>query len=464
MVVARPRRAPAPLSVTQLTQLVGNALESEIGRNVLVAGEISNLRPHSSGHCYFTLKDERSQLRCVLFRSAVQVLRFRPADGQQVVARGRVDLYAERGELRFVAETLEPLGSGALQLAFEQLKARLAAEGLFDERRKRPLPFLPSRVGIVTALGGAALHDILVILRARCSALQVLVRPVRVQGVGSVNDICAAIDDLNARGDCDVLIVGRGGGSLEDLWSFNEERVARAIAESRIPIVSAVGHEVDFTIADFVADRRAPTPTAAAEMVVPRLADLHALVARGQRALAAGLVRRHARERRHLDQLVGRLRDPRRRIADLRTVSDALSRRLVAAMGRRLAQARGRTDAGAHRLAVQHPGARALALAGTVAALRHRLALAARRRVLRGRDEVGRAAVALDGLSPLAVLGRGYSLVRKLPEGTIVRAADTLVGGDVVEMTFAEGSVQATVNGAGPRRRRRATADVTGGS
>lgn len=464
MVVARPRRAPAPLSVSQLTQLVRNALDSEIGRAVLVAGEISNLHAAGSGHCYFTLKDRRSQLRCVMFRSAMQLLPFQPANGQEVVARGRVDVYPDRGDLQFYVDALEPQGHGALQLAFEQLKERLAAEGLFEEARKRPLPFFPSRVGIVTALGGAALHDILVILRARCSALHVVVRPVRVQGAGSANDICAAIDDLNTRGDCDVLIVGRGGGSLEDLWSFNEERVARAIAASRIPIVSAVGHEVDFTIADFVADRRAPTPTAAAEMVVPRLADLHALVARGQRALAAGLVRRHGRERRHLDQLIGRLRDPRRRIADLRAVSDALARRLVVAMERRIAEARGRADASAHRLAVQHPGARAVVLAGTVAALHHRLGLAARRRVARDRDQVGRAAAGLDGLSPLAVLGRGYSLVRKLPERTIVRSASALATGDVVEMSFAEGSVRAKVTGDGPSRRRRTSAPATGGS
>ncbi len=299
MVVARPRRAPAPLSVTQLTALVRSALDQEIG-HVLVAGEISNLRAHGSGHVYFTLKDERSQLRCVMFRSAAQLLVFRPADGQQVVLRGRVDLYQERGELQIYVDTMEPLGTGALQLAFEQLKRRLAAEGLFDERRKRPLPYLPARIGIATALSGAALHDILVILRARCPALQVVVRPVRVQGPGSADDICQAIADLNAHAGLEVLIVARGGGSLEDLWSFNEERVARAIAESRLPVVAAIGHEVDFTIADFVADRRAPTPTAAAEIVVPRLADLRAVVTRGQTQLAGALGRRLARERRHL--------------------------------------------------------------------------------------------------------------------------------------------------------------------
>ncbi|MEO6026221.1 MAG: exodeoxyribonuclease VII large subunit [Candidatus Binatia bacterium] len=459
MVVARPRRAPAPLSVTQLTALVRGALNSEIG-SVLVAGEISNLKAASSGHIYFTLKDDRSQLRCAMFRSAAQTLVFRPADGQEVIVRGRVDLYPDRGDLQLYVDALEPQGRGALQLAYEQLKARLSAEGLFDDRRKRALPFFPGRIGVVTALNGAALHDILVILRSRCPALHVVVRPVRVQGVGSAAEICQAIADLNAYPDLEVLIVGRGGGSLEDLWSFNEESVARAIVASRLPIVSAVGHEVDFTIADFVADRRAPTPTAAAEMVVPRLADLRALVARGQAGLAGALLRRSARERRQLDQMAKRLRDPRRRVQELKATSDALARRLDVAMARRLASARGKIDGNAHRLAMQHPKGRAQALNVRIAALRHRLDLSGRRALTIARDRVGRAAGALDGLSPLAVLGRGYSLVRRLPERTLVRAAAALAPGDAVEISFAESVVRARIEhdpGAGvedaPRRR-----------
>jgi exodeoxyribonuclease VII large subunit len=451
MVVARPRRAPAPLTVTQLTALVKSALDQEIGQ-ILVAGEISNLKAAPSGHVYFTLKDERSQLRCVMWRSAAQLLVFRPADGQEVIVRGSVSLYPERGDLQIYVDRLEPQGRGALQLAYEQLKARLAAEGLFDEGRKRALPYFPRCVGVVTALQGAALHDILVILRSRCPASRVVVRPVRVQGVGAAEEICRGIADLNAYPGLEVMIVGRGGGSLEDLWSFNEECVARAIVASRLPIVSAVGHEVDFTIADFVADRRAPTPTAAAEMIVPRLADLRALVARDAAALAGALARRTARERRHLDQVARRLRDPRRRIQELRAAGDGLARRLHAAMGRRVATARARTDAGAHRLAMQHPGARAAALAGTVGAFAHRLDLAARRALLGARERLTAAAAALDGLSPLAVLGRGYSLVRRLPEQTIVRSAGALAAGDEVEITFAEGSVRAHIDGMPTRR------------
>jgi len=462
MVVARPRRSPAPLSVTQLTTLVRNALDQEIGR-VLVAGEISNLHAAGSGHLYFTLRDERSQLRCAMFRSAAQLLVFRPADGQEVIVRGRVSLYPERGDLQLYVDALEPQGRGALQLAFEQLKARLAAEGLFDEGRKRALPYFPARIGVATALNGAVLHDILVILRTRCPALHVVVRPVRVQGLGAAEDIAQAIADLNAHRDLEVLIIGRGGGSLEDLWAFNEECVARAIAASRLPVVSAVGHEVDFTIADFVADRRAPTPTAAAEMVVPRLADLQAMVARGAAGLTGAMARRSARERRHLDLLTRRVRDPRRRVHELRAENEALVLRLAAAMARRLATARVRANATAHRLAVQHPGARALVLGAAVAAFQHRLDLAGRRTLSGARERLARAAATLDDLSPLAVLRRGYSLVRRLPERAIVRAGRALAPGDEVEITFAEGAVRARVEGQRRRRGARTPTAATEG-
>lgn len=463
MVVARPRRAPSPLSVSQLAALVRGALDQEIG-HVLVAGEISNLRPAASGHIYFTLKDDRSQLRCVMFRSVAQLLVFRPANGQEVVVRGRVDLYPERGEIQLYVDALEPQGHGALQLAFEQLKARLAAEGLFDERRKRPLPFFPARIGIVTALTGAALHDILVIVRARCPALHVIVRPVRVQGIGAAEDICQAIADLNAHPGLEVLIVGRGGGSLEDLWSFNEESVARAIAASRLPIVSAVGHEVDFTIADFVADRRAPTPTAAAEMVVPRLVDLRAVVTRAERTLATALVRHVERERRHLAQVARRLRDPRGRIRDLRVGTDAAGARLDAAMRRRVGTARARVDACVHRLAMQQPGRRVEGLARSVAVLQHRLHLAMRRALVSAQDEVAHAAATLDGLSPLAVLGRGYSLVRRVSDGAIVRSSGDVAPGDDVDISFAEGSARARVLAPASRRPPRRVRSEAGGS
>lgn len=444
MVLPRSRAALAPLTVTQLTALLRDTLEREIGR-VLVAGEISNLRLAGSGHLYFTLKDDRCQVRCVMFRSAAQALVFEPADGQQVIARGQVNLYPARGDLQLYVDTLEPQGRGALQLAFEQLKARLAADGLFDEARKRPLPFLPRQVGIATALGGAALHDMLVMLRQRCPAVRVLVRPVRVQGAGAADDLVEAIGDLNAHPGLEVLIVGRGGGSLEDLWPFNEERVARAIAASRLPIVSAVGHEVDFTIADLVADRRAPTPTAAAELVVPRRSDLLARVGREASVLASTLTRAVARERARVLALARRLVDPRRRAQELRARVERAETRLGVAMRRRLDDARIAAAGIERRLEVQHPAARAAAHVRTVAALARRLEIGMRHVVAFERERSARAGAALHGLSPLAVLQRGYSLTRRLPERTIVRASDALAPGDEVEITFAAGSTRARV-------------------
>jgi len=446
MLLPRARPAPAPLSVTQLTALVRETLEQEIG-TVLVAGEISNLRAAASGHLYFTLKDDRSQLRCVMFRSAAQLLVFTPADGQEVIVRGQVGIYPARGDLQIYVERIEPQGIGALQLAFEQLKERLAAEGLFADARKRALPFFPRHIGIATALGGAALHDILVILRGRCGALHVVVRPTRVQGAGAADDIVDALADLNAQSELEVLIVGRGGGSLEDLWPFNEERVARAIAASRLPVVSAVGHEIDFTIADLVADRRAPTPTAAAELVVPRAADLVARVERAAAQLGTAAARECARESRRVESLACRLRDPRRRVLELRARVDALADRIIRAMRRRLDTTAGEIASTRHRLGLQHPAARLAAVASTTARARHRLDLAARRALATSRARVARAAGALHDLSPLAVLQRGYSLTRRWPEGAIVRDATSLTPGDEVEITFAVGRARARIGG-----------------
>src|SRR2546428_1561384 len=309
------RAEPAPriLTVTQLAALVREALEGGVG-SVWVAGEISNLRRAPSGHVYFTLKDEQSQLDAVLFRSGAQALAFRPADGMEVLVPARVGLYPRRGALQLYVGPMEPRGRAALQLAFEQLKARLGAEGLFAAGRKRPLPRFPRAVGIVTALGGAVIHDMRTVLRKRWPACRIVVRPVRVQGAGAGREVAEAIEDLNRVGGLEVLIVGRGGGSLEDLWAFNEEVVARAIAASAVPVVSAVGHEVDFTIADFVADARAPTPTAAAALVVPDRIDVAGALARAAAGLRGALARRVGQARERLVTLAPPLRDPVRRL------------------------------------------------------------------------------------------------------------------------------------------------------
>ena len=261
------------ITVSDLVRMVRDTLDAGLGESWVV-GEISNARLAPSNHLYFTLKDSRSAINVVMFKSAFQRMRFKVADGMEVIVRGRVQVFEQRGALQLYAEEMEPRGVGALQVAFEQLKRRLEAEGLFDRARKRAIPFLPRRIGIVTARGGAGLRDMLRILFDRFPSVQVIFRPAKVQGDGSANEIADAIADLNRDGRAEVLIVGRGGGSLEDLWAFNEEVVARAIFRSLIPVISAVGHEVDYTIADFVADLRAPTPTAAAQMVVPSLAEL----------------------------------------------------------------------------------------------------------------------------------------------------------------------------------------------
>jgi exodeoxyribonuclease VII large subunit len=267
-------------TVSDLTQAIKDALEGEF-TDVWVEGEISNLKTAASGHCYFTLKDRDAQLRAVLFRNSARLLRLRPIDGLRITARGRLTVYEQRGEYQIIVDHMEPAGFGALQLAFEQLKQRLAKEGLFETARKRPIPALPQRIGLITSPSGAVIADMISVLQRRFENIHLLLYPVRVQGEGSAEQIVQALQYFSlpahrqVRGEVDVIILARGGGSLEDLWAFNEEIVARAIVASRIPVISAVGHETDFTIADFVADRRAPTPSAAAELVIESKVQLH---------------------------------------------------------------------------------------------------------------------------------------------------------------------------------------------
>lgn len=390
---------PQALSVTDLTTRIQGSLEAAFDP-VWVVGEISSLRAPSSGHLYFTLKDDHSQLRSVMFRGYAGLLRFRPEDGLEVIVRGKVSLYTARGDLQLYASTMEPRGLGAQQLALEQLKAALAAEGLFAPERKRPLPFFPRCIGVVTALGGAAIHDILAIVHQRCPYTRVIIRSTKVQGIGAGVEIAAGVRDLNDQGEAEVIIVGRGGGSREDLNAFNEEVVARAIAASMVPVVAAVGHEIDLSIADLVADRRAPTPTAAAEMVVPRWDDLRAQVDADARALAAAMHQLLLDRRGMVTYLSKRLRDPRERLATLHGQLRAASARLRSAFQRREEQTRARLQ---------------------------------------------ELAAALNSLSPLAVLGRGYSLTRTVPDGKLVTDAATLTPGDLLRLTFAKGEARGRV-------------------
>jgi exodeoxyribonuclease VII large subunit len=437
--------APRILTVTQLAALVRETLDGGVG-TVWVAGEISNFRRQPSGHCYFTLKDDQSQLAAVLFRSAAQGLVFRPTDGMEVVVHARVGLYPARGALQLYVETMEPRGLGALQLAFEQLKARLDAEGLFAAERKRPLPRWPRAVGLVTALGGAAIHDMRTVLRTRWPHCRVVVRPVRVQGAGAGGEIAAGIEDLNRLGGVEVLIVGRGGGSLEDLWAFNEEVVARAIAGSAVPVVSAVGHEIDFTIADFVADARAPTPTAAAALVVPDRQEVMAVVARTEAALRSALTRRVRAARDRLVTLERGLGDPERRVADLALRLDDLAGRARRALGRRVAWEARELGTLAARLDRGGPVFAAGRARERLAALAERLRFALSVRVRSGRVVLEQAARRLEALSPLACLARGYAVVRRGDQaGPVVRDATTLAPGEPVALVFASGRARARI-------------------
>lgn len=391
--------SPRIVSVSRLTALLKEVVEDNFVQ-VLVEGEISNFAAPASGHYYFSLKDERAQIRAVMFRPQGRLLRFRPENGMQVVCAGRVSLYTQRGELQLVVETLEPRGAGSLQVAFEQLKARLDAEGLFAEERKRPLPPFPGTIGVVTSVSGAAIHDILNVLRRRGSGVRVVLRPVPVQGEGAAGEIAAAIADLNRHGEADVLIVGRGGGSLEDLWAFNEEVVARAIHASATPVIAAVGHEVDVTIADFVADLRAPTPSAAAELVVKSRLELERHLDQLILRLAAQMRGRLELLRERLTGLCRRLRSPQQDVALWRQRHGELEHRLCRAMDRTVGEAAGRFAA------------------------------------LAGR---------LDTLSPLRTLARGYAIALDERTGRAVRDAGELAAGDRLRLRFARGGARATV-------------------
>src|SRR5271169_2546643 len=332
-------RRSGPISVSDLVRMVRDVLDASLGEGWVV-GEISNARLAPSNHFYFTLKDSRSAINVVMFKSAFQRMRFKAVDGMEVIVRGRVQVFEQRGALQLYADEIEPRGVGALQVAFDQLKRRLEAEGLFDLARKRAMPFLPRRIGIVTALGGAGLRDMLRILFDRFPSVHVIFRPAKVQGDGSAYEIAEAIADLNRDGRAEVMIVGRGGGSLEDLWAFNEELVARAIFRSAIPVISAVGHEVDYTIADFVADLRAPTPTAAAQMVVPSLDELKERVASLGASLASVMQRELSGRRESVDDLADRIRHPGSIVAEARDRLAGLDAELADAVSSRIAEGR----------------------------------------------------------------------------------------------------------------------------
>ena len=426
------------LGVTQFVRMVRETLEVHLDQCWIV-GEVSNARFAPSDHLYFSLKDSRSTIAVVMFRSACQKLRFKLTDGMEVMVRGRASLYEARGALQFYAEEVQPRGAGALQLAFEQLKTRLNAEGLFDPARKRALPFMPGTIGLVTALGGAALHDIMTVLLERYPNLHLIIRPARVQGVGAAAEVAEALDDLNRDGRAQVIIVGRGGGSLEDLWAFNEETVARAIHRSAIPVVSAVGHEVDYTIADFVADARAPTPTAAAHLVVPHKAELKGRLDETSATLAGAIESTITYHRRHLAQLGARVRGPRvvlRQFGQrLDEAAAALSEAVIAGFRDRRQQVLA--------LALRLRPPRADARRRELVNLEERLLLAGARAVQAPRERLAALAGRLDSLSPLRVLERGYAVVSDASSRRAIVDASAVNIGDELEIRLQSGRLRA---------------------
>ena len=428
------------LSVSDFTRLVRDSLEPRFP-DIWIEGEVSNLRMPGSGHAYFTLKDQSSQLRAVLFRSSLQRVRFVLKEGMHLLIRGHLSVYEPRGEYQIVVEQVEPRGVGALQLAWEQLKERLSGEGLFDEHRKRPLPQFPSTVGIVTSLSGAAVRDIVSILRRRCPTIQVVIAPVPVQGEGAANRIADAIRTLGDSGLVEVMIVGRGGGSWEDLWSFNEEIVVRAIAASKVPIVSAVGHETDATLADFAADYRAPTPSAAAEAVVPVLVDIldrtNQCFGRLFRAMRMYcLVREHRLQK--AQEVFGAVR---RRMQMQAQQLDDVTYVLFNTLRNRLHQIRREAWNLRHELASAGPIVSIRQFQVLLPQLAKRLEWHMRSSIDRRRQLVYRRMTALDTLSPLAILNRGYSILHRDPDNKVVKSATEVKAGDLLRARLALGEL-----------------------
>jgi len=431
--------------VSELNSAIQHRFEEEFS-GIWVAGEISGCKIAPSGHFYFALKDERSQLKCVLFKGSARFVRFKPVDGLAVIARGKLEVYEARGEYQLIIETLEPQGAGALQLAFEQMKKRLAMEGLFDAARKRPLPRLPRRIGIVTSPGGAVIRDILNVLERRFRGLHLRLYPAQVQGEGSLEQVCAGLKYFSTGQWADVVILARGGGSLEDLWTFNEEAVARAIFDSKVPVISAIGHETDFTIADFVADHRAPTPSAAAEIVIcTRESLLEQIEATRERALRSlryqllhGRQRLQERGTERAEALMHRAIGKRsQRIDDLEFQLRRLSKLAVDNGCRKLDDLKRRLQAADLRL--------------KFARNRHTLELLQQRLDKTMQTNINRVARRLDDcqlhlrqLSPLTVLGRGYAIVED-SAGRVLRSAEETAAGALVKIRLHEGRLEAEV-------------------
>ncbi|MCO5763133.1 MAG: exodeoxyribonuclease VII large subunit [Chromatiaceae bacterium] len=437
-------------TVSRLTREVRAVLEGSFPL-LWVEGEMSNLSQPASGHIYFSLKDEASQVRCAMFRNKRLLLGFRPINGQQVLARARVSLYEGRGDFQLVVEHLEPAGAGALRLEFERLKRKLAAEGLFDPALKRPLPAFPRQVGLITSPSGAAVRDLISVFGRRFPALPLVIYPTQVQGDGAVADLVEMLTLANRRAECDVLILARGGGSLEDLRAFNDEGLARAIRASAIPVVTGVGHEIDLTLADLVADQRGATPSAAAELVSPSALHLRQrLIAHEQRLYQSqarhleNLRRRWQAAERHL-----RLLHPRAELERRQQRTDELERRLGEALRRRLETLRRRQEQAGSRLLLRNPAARVATLRLRLSALDERLRRAPPRLIALQREHLSGLAQALHALSPLATLARGYAILHRTTSGEVIRDATQVAVGERVTARLGQGTLTARIESTG---------------
>jgi exodeoxyribonuclease VII large subunit len=437
-------KTPQVYSVSELTENIQTLLEDHFDF-VWLEGEISNFSRPASGHYYMVLKDENAQIRAVMFRLQTRYLKFLPENGMKIVAQGRLTVYAPRGEYQIILDYLEPMGVGALALAFEQLKKKLASQGIFDKEIKKPLPFLPQRVAVITSPTGAAIRDFLKIIRRRFANMEIIVVPVRVQGEESTADMVEAMDLVNHELNVDVIILTRGGGSLEDLWSFNREELALAIRKSRIPVVSAVGHEIDFTIADLAADFRAPTPSAAAELlVVEKETLLHRLEDMRNR-LVSGLSRKLKGMKQDFDHLAKRVKDPRKHLDDCWMRLDEIHNRLTRVMDLIVRDRRNRLSMEKRSLLLHSP-------LNVMASIKQRLDFQ--------RNSIGHAMNSCLGekqmsfsllekrirdLSPLSILNRGYSITRSLPEKIVLRDASVVKKGEQVQVLLAKGSLECRV-------------------
>ncbi|MGQ9647345.1 MAG: exodeoxyribonuclease VII large subunit [Thermodesulfobacteriota bacterium] len=428
------------LTVSELTREIKDILETQFA-DILVEGEISNLKVPPSGHIYFTLKDDFSQIRGVLFRNQARALRFSPEDGLHVICRGRVSLYEKRGEYQLILEEMEPKGIGALQLAFLQLKERLEREGLFDPARKKPIPMLPQKIGIVTSPTGAVIRDMLQIFRRRFENVHLVVYPVRVQGEGAASEIAEGIEYFNEQKEVDVIIVARGGGSLEDLWAFNEEEVARAIFHSQIPVISAVGHETDYTISDFVADVRAPTPSAAAELAVKDKRDIKKMISFWEERLENEILQIFREVRTHLLHIQKRLKDPRKGIEEsFSRLGDLFNRFLFLTswtVNRKMEKYLHLHES----LLLRNPSQKVKHSRRFISEAEKRLVQNIKHSIEILRQRLETRMKQLDSLSPLSILQRGYSITQKIPSLKILRDSNEVSQGDRVHVKLFRGAL-----------------------